>query len=256
MAKFTEQIDGMQWSYSRISAFEDCPYRWFMRYLDGIEYKDMFYASYGTFIHKIIDGFYKGEYSQDELASVFISKFKDEVKGYRPKTSTVQKYLEAGIDYFRNFKPFPFKVVATELEIEYEICGIPFIGYIDYLGEEDGNLIIVDNKSRDLKPRSKRKKPTKHDEELDKYLVQLYLYSAGVEQRYGKTPKYLCFNCFKSQTFIKEPFLEEKYEEAKKWAVDNIEKIRAEEAFPPNPDFFKCRWICGMSGECDYKFVE
>ena len=51
-------------------------------------------------------------------------------------------------------------------------------GVIDLVGRSDtGGLVIVDHKSRALKPRSKRKKPTKTNQELDEYLRQLYLYA-------------------------------------------------------------------------------
>ena len=93
-------------------------------------------------------------------------------------------------------------MVGVEKKVDFVVNGIPFVGYIDFLGEKDGDLYVVDNKSRILKPRSSRAKPTKADEELDAYLRQLYIYSAAVEEEYGKTPKSLCFNCFRDKLFI------------------------------------------------------
>ena len=43
-------IDDMVWSYSRIKAFVDCPYRFYLKYIRHIHGKEMFFASYGTFI--------------------------------------------------------------------------------------------------------------------------------------------------------------------------------------------------------------
>lgn len=34
-------IDDMVWSYSRIKAFEDCPYRWYLKYIKKFHGKDM-----------------------------------------------------------------------------------------------------------------------------------------------------------------------------------------------------------------------
>lgn len=34
-------IDDMVWSYSRIKAFEDCPYRWYLKYIKRFHGKDM-----------------------------------------------------------------------------------------------------------------------------------------------------------------------------------------------------------------------
>ena len=41
-------IDDMVWSYSRIKAFEDCPYRWYLKYIKKFHGKDMFFSSYGS----------------------------------------------------------------------------------------------------------------------------------------------------------------------------------------------------------------
>ena len=54
-------IDDMVWSYSRIKAFEDCPYRWYLKYIKRFHGKDMFFSSYGTFMHKLIELYHKGE---------------------------------------------------------------------------------------------------------------------------------------------------------------------------------------------------
>ena len=83
-------------------------------------------------------------------------------------------------------------------------------------------------------------------------LRQLYLYSVGIEQEYGILPDALCFNCFRSGVFIKEPFDKQKYEEAKQWAIDSIEKILETGEFEPNQNFFTCTYICGVHDHCEY----
>lgn len=245
-------IDDMVWSFSRLDSYGDCPYRWFLRYIKRHKETDKFYASYGSFMHKILERYYSGELTKDGMLSEFLLKFSDEVKGIRPKETTVQKYIEQGSEYLRNFQPLPFKMISVENKVEFDIDGIPFVGFIDFLGEEDGEYIIVDNKSRDLKPRSKRAKPTVKDRELDEMLKQLYIYSAAVYQKYGKYPKELCFNCFRTGTLIREPFNIEAYNSAIQWAKDRIEEISNDADFLPNQDFFACRYICGVSDDCIY----
>lgn len=44
-------IQEMTWSYSRIKAFDDCHYRWYLQYIRRLHGKDMFFASYGSFMH-------------------------------------------------------------------------------------------------------------------------------------------------------------------------------------------------------------
>lgn len=245
-------IDDMTWSYSRIGAFNDCPYRFFLRYIKQYKETDKFYASYGSFMHKLIERFYRGELTKNEMLITFLSDFSKEVRGVRPKDTTVQKYIEAGCEYLKGFSVFPFNMIEVEKRVEFTIGKYNFIGFIDYLGEMDGKIYIVDNKSRNLKPRSNRDKPTAKDKELDLMLRQLYIYSVAIEQEYGVLPEALCFNCFRAGVFIKEQFDKQKYEEAKQWALDSIEKISHAEDFEPNRDFFSCFYICGVSDHCEY----
>ena len=244
--------DGFVWSYSRIECFCDCPYRFFLKYFAGVKEKPLFYSSYGSFIHKLIEQYYKGALTKDEMVTRFLMDFSKEVRGTRPQESTVTKYIQCGCEYLRSFQPFRFNMIDVEKRVEFNIDGIPFVGVIDYLGEEDGELVIVDNKSRDLKPRSKRAKPTLKDQELDSMLKQLYIYSAAVKQEYGKLPKLLCFNCFRTGTFIEEPFNEDAYNAAIEWAKKQVEDIKDADDFYPQIDYFSCNFICGVDKECEY----
>lgn len=245
-------IEDMTWSYSRIKCFEDCPYRFYLKYISGCKEAPQFYASYGSFMHKLIEEFYKGIITKEEMLTKFLFGFQENVLGRRPQQSTVEKYIQLGIEYLKGFSPFPYNMVAVEKKVEFELRGKKFIGFIDYLGEKDGEYYIIDNKSRELKPRSGRKKPTVKDQELDEMLKQLYLYAAAVKQEYGKYPKALCFNCFKNQVFIEEPFSEEKFSETVEWFLKTIDDIADENDFLPYFDFFGCNYICGVNGECCY----
>ena len=245
-------IDEMVWSYSRLESFDDCPYRWFLKYIKHCKETDQFYATYGSFMHKLIEQYYRGELTKDEMLTRFLIDFKKEVRGLRPKQGTVEKYIECGRDYLASFQPFRFNMLDVEKRVEFDVDGLPFVGFIDYLGEENGEYVIVDNKSRDLKPRSKRAKPTVKDQELDTMLRQLYIYSAAVKQEFGKFPKLLCFNCFRTGVFIEEPFNEDAYNEAIAWAKKQVEYIKDEEDFTPYLDYFSCRFICGVNNDCDY----
>lgn len=245
-------IEDMVWSYSRIKCFEDCPYRFYLKYISGCKEVPQFYASYGSFMHKLIEEFYKGIITKEEMLTKFLFGFQESVIGRRPQQSTVEKYIQLGIEYLKGFAPFPYNMVAVEKKVEFELGGKKFIGFIDYLGEKDGEYYIVDNKSRELKPRSGRKKPTVKDQELDEMLKQLYLYAAAIKQEYGKFPNALCFNCFKNRVFIEEPFSEKTFSETIEWFLKTIDDIADENEFLPRIDFFGCNYICGVNGECCY----
>lgn len=78
------------------------------------------------------------------------------------------------------------------------------------------------------------------------------MYSTIIKDKYGKFPKYLCFNCFKNKEFIKEIFDITKYEKIMKEFDSEVDKIINAESFPPNIDYFSCKFICGVHNDCIY----
>lgn len=249
-------IEDMTWSYSRVTSFEDCPYQWFLQYIREDPKIDKFCATYGSFVHSLLEKYYKGEINKDGLYLEFLLGFQDNVKGDRPKESIVSKYIESGKTYFQNFSDFGMKVIAVEKKVNFEIDGYPFVGYIDLLCEtEGGELVIVDHKSANLKARSNRRKQTLKDKELDEKLRQLYLYATAVKDEFGRFPKYLCFNCFRNGNFIKEEFNEETYKDVCKQMIEDIKQIEITEDFCPRLDYFYCKYLCGQSDNCWYNEV-
>ena len=245
-------IEEMTWSYSRIECFKMCPYKFFRRYILGEKEEPRFYASYGSFVHKLLEEYYTGKTAKEDLKTKFLFGFTSEVEGRRPPGNVVGDYIRAGLEYFDTFEPFPYKQLGVEKMVNFEIGGYPFVGFIDFLGEKDGDIYLVDHKSRKLKPRSKRAKPTVADRELDTMLRQLYIYSKAVRDEYGRFPKALCFNCFANKEFIVEPFREDDYQKALDWARESIEEILDAESWLPNKEFFKCTNLCGISDGCEY----
>ena len=194
----------MTWSYSRLKAFESCKYYWFLRYIRNVKDLGGFYTTYGSFMHEILEMFYSGKLDKNQMLTEYFSRFFECVKGRRPSSKIVEKYILAGQTYLKCFEPLPLKPIWIEKKLSFELDGRHFVGVADFLGRSDEwGLCLVDNKSRDLKPRSTRKKPTAKDIELDDMLRQLYLYSIPVYEEFGAYPDYLCFNCFKTGVFIK-----------------------------------------------------
>lgn len=244
-------IGDMTWSYSRITTYENCPYCFYLKYIKKAKGIRHFFSDYGSFMHLIIQKYLDKELSKDELVGYYLTNFRKNVVGKAPNKSIFLNYFNQGIEYLKNIEEPTEEVIGIEKEVKFNIEDKEFIGYIDKVTVGDG-IRITDNKSRALKPRTKRKKPTKTDEELDKYLRQLYIYSISIYDEYKKFPKWLTFNCFRTLTEINEPFKEESFEETKKWALDTIEAITNEEQWKPNIEWFKCQNLCDMCKECEY----
>ncbi len=245
-------IQDMVWSYSRIKSFDDCPYRWYLRYIRRLKGKDLFFASYGSFMHKLIASYYEEGKTPKQLCDLYLCGFREQVCGNAPSPKIFENYFMGGLRYLQTITQLPCQPLAVEKRVDFRLDGIPFVGYIDLLGEKGGDLYIIDHKSRSLKPRSNRGKPTKTDTELDAYLTQLYLYAAAVQQEYGKLPKELCFNCFRKKLLITEPFDAKAFDTARQWFSGKVAEITKETDFKPNADFFKCRYLCEMQDNCEY----
>jgi hypothetical protein len=240
------------WSYSRLRTYEDCPYRWFLKYRLGLPEKQLFFASYGSFLHELLAQYFLGELPADELESAYLLGFRDHVPQYAPNATIFQRYFRDGLAYLHGFSPPPYNVLAVEQRVEFSVDGLSFLGFLDLVCERDGQLYILDHKSRALKPRSGRAKPTKTDLELDAYFRQLYLYAVAVQSVYGVLPTGLILNCFRVGRLIEEPFTEAGFLAAKTWACNRVAQIEFQTVFPPNAEFFKCRYLCEMQDHCEY----
>lgn len=246
-------ISQMTWSYSRIRCFEDCPYKFFLTYVKCCEEEKRFFASYGSFVHAILASYLNGELCKAELAQFYLMHFKEEVLGKAPSGKVFARYFDDGYRYFSDCEFNTEGILAVEEFRGFKIGEHSFVGVMDYVRQnKDGSLVLGDHKSKDLKPRTHKRKPTKSDKELDTYLEQLYLYCMPFKERFGKFPDFLEFNCFRTGTVITEPFSIETYKRV-------IEKFSAEPAsialnehWNPNIEYFKCKYLCGKSNSCEY----
>lgn len=215
----------------------------------------MFYANYGKYVHSLLARFYTGEIDREQALTEFLTNFHDEIKGVRPNDRVLGTYIEDAVNYLCLFKPLPFETVAVERKIDFSLGGKRFTAILDYIGRDsDGSLVIVDHKSRRLKQRN-GKKPTKHNLELDSMLRQLYLYSAALKAEFGELPKTLCFNCFRTNLLIQEPFKQDVYEKVIQETLETIRGIEDALMFAEDPAYFKCTWLCEVREQCDARFV-
>ena len=243
--EYSYLISLMTWSYSRLRAYEDCGYGFFLNYIEEEEETKHFYAEYGSLIHRILEQFYSGAITKEQALSMFMTGFvldlPDEVK-----PSIAENYYQQGKEYLSSLAMPKEKIVGVEERLNFKVGDYPFVGFVDLLLEDDG-LIIQDHKSRIL-----RMGTEKQNEEFDSFTKQLYLYSAGIKQRYGQLPKKLRFNCFRNGTLLEEVFNKNKYKETIQWALDTIKKIEQESTWKPSLEWFKCKYICGFSDSCEY----
>lgn len=228
MSSYQFIIDGMIWSFSRVKCYENCPKEFFMVYVEPHKKINNAFAEYGVFCHGLLEDYYKGKTELFELPDRYVNEYKNNVKTKFPKqfkTDLNKVYYDAGKTYFDNFDDDfrDYEVLGVEEKIDILICGYRFIGYIDLiLRDPDGNIIIVDHKSKSGFS-SKREK--------QEYLRQLYLYSLYVHEKYGQYPTKLCFNMFRANKLEEALFNEAELQETLQWFTTTIQKICEDEEF-------------------------
>lgn len=248
----------MTWSYSRVASFAECPYKWFLSYLyrddngSALRKRSGFFAEFGSYMHSILQMYLSGLLARERLSTYYVAHFRENVFSKAPNQKIYLNYFQQGFDYLESFT-FPHReVIGVEEKVDFTFADRSFTGFIDLISQDE-KLIITDHKSRALKPRSKRSKPTKQDAELDEYLRQLYVYSAAVKNKYGRYPDVLEFNCFRTQTMIQEPFDPKRFYAVEKWAGDTINSIVTNDKRGASPEYWRCNYLCDVCDHCEYK---
>ena len=252
-------VDGMRWSFSRLNSFKQCPYAWYEQYMNCNKGIGNFFSSYGSFMHKILEMYEKEELSLFELPMYYEEHFYEEVPEDAPPNQYVdikQSYYDKGFEYLNDISLIldDYEVLGVEKEIHFKISDCDCIGYIDLLlkNRKTGEIIVLDHKSASLKFKKSGEISKTDADHFEEFKNQLYLYSMAVIEEYGKVD-YLEWNMFRDQRHVKIQWKQEEYEKAIKWAEETLKKIREEEAWFPNPDFYYCHYICNQRQCCPYK---
>lgn len=244
----------MTWSFSRISAFESCPYKFFLTYIAPCDKVPLFFSSYGSFIHELLARYYGTQQGREDIVMEYLTGFQSHVVGKAPDTNIFSRYFQQGLSHLKGLTMPKQHILSVEEYVTFQVGNHPFVGYIDLLlqNPDTGAITIVDHKSHALKPRSTRGKYTKADAELDRYLRQLYLYAIAVEQSYGVLPSHLAFNCYRTGSLICEPFSLSAFQAARGWANQSVEHIIHAPSFHPCMDYYYCKYICDVHNSCEY----
>lgn len=229
MSNYSERLKNKRWSFSSVNSYENCPRGFYLNYIKSVKKVQNAFAEWGSFIHELLEHYYKGELEFFELSQVYKEEYDNHIKERFPPNKYVdlnESYKESGFGYLDNFEGLPdyYEVVAVEQEVNLVIEGYKFMGYIDLVirDKTDGKFIVYDHKS---------KSKFKNKKELSEYARQLYLYSIYIYETYGEYPKALTFNMFRAGEENSIVFDLNDYELAKQWFVSTIEKILTDEKF-------------------------
>lgn len=257
MSSYEFILDTMTWSFSRLTAFDQCKYGWKRHYIDCEDGENNFAAENGLAVHQTLEEYLNGKVEPWDLPSVYDEKFNELVVHDAPANKHVdiaeKTYTECR-EYFENFQGLDpkYEVLGVELQENFKIGDYDFVGFIDVLlrNKETGEITISDHKSHVFKFLKSGAVSKSDIPALETYKKQLYLYATNVLKKYGRVD-YLRWNLFRQQRDLVVPFKQGEFEAAKEWALDVIERIKAEEDFPEldAPDYY-CNNLCDYREEC------
>jgi putative RecB family exonuclease len=245
------------YSHSRLSTFEQCPYKYKLQYIDKIEpgVAQSIEAFLGSCVHEVLEKLYKDlmfekENSLEDLISylheVWEKNWDDSIVIVK-KEYTKDNYLKMGEKFIRSYynRYHPFtkgKTIALEdrILIRLDYQGKYLLqGYIDRLVESsDGFYEIHDYKTNSRLPLPRQIKSDR----------QLALYMIGVKNNYPDVKDVkLIWHFLAFDKEIDSTRTDKELELLKKETIALIDKIESEEKFEANTSFL-CDW-------CEYRPV-
>lgn len=238
-----------KYSYSRLTAFEQCPYQYYLTYIKPGNGKvdrgeDNAFAQFGSFAHRILEGYGRGELAEYELLGEYQKGYGENVTLDFPQNVFVEladSYYSDGEAFFADFDGFGDQsVIGVEEYFESLIDDFVLCGYVDLILRDQDGCITV----RDWKSASNIKKN-------DAKARQLYAYCMFVKEKFGRYPDFLEFGLFRKQKYVRFPFDITKYDETIQWIKNTVLAIRSCAEWPLNYNDFYCAHLCGHRSECE-----
>lgn len=248
----TYLLDVMDWSYSRINSYDQCPRMFYLTYILCKDKTDNAFAQWGTLAHSLLERYFSGNADVWDLSWLYKDEYPEAVTEPFPFPRIEESYYNRGLEYFDTFEgqlADEENVLAVEDRYTSQISGLPFIGIVDLILSNKSGLIVCDHKSRGR---------WKSREERRKYLRQLNLYAAHVKEEYGEWPRELWFNKFREGVLDRQPFDSGLFAEDTDWFKRSVDSIYKDETFPAKPDRFFCDNLCSVRAHCEHSafFIE
>jgi len=154
--KIFKKFNLLPFSPSRLNTFRNFPCGFVMRYIYGYDFPANEKMVRGSAIeHGLNYNFTKDGFYEDSLKAMFNyyddgTKFVLDQDKVKKERETLEPSFKIAFDCFTSdnltWKEGDF--VASQMEVETEILGIPFRGYVDFVFESDNLVTVIDLKSK------------------------------------------------------------------------------------------------------------
>lgn len=247
----------MTWSFSRLHAWEQCPYAFYLKYIEQRDGESNYYAANGKCMHEVFEAILTNQIPLDECTQCYADKY--DLICETTKQSTMDSTYEKCMDYLCTIDGIDlekYEILGVELKLDFNIGKYKFVGYADLVvkNKKSGEVILVDHKQA---THFMKKDGTPLKNQLENFLAyrhQMYIYCKGLKDCFGIDVNKIIWHHFKDNgelTII--PFEIDEYEETLQWAVNTIEKIKRDKKFLNKRSYVLCSSLCDYRNDCEYK---
>ena len=250
-------MDEKIYSHSKLCAFEQCPFKFKLRYIDKIRpiIEETIEAHLGHVVHETLEWIYntikenpQKELSLDDVITYYAIKWQESYSDdilIVKKELNARDYFNKGVEflanYFQEHAPFRDGTIECEKKVELELDENTKIqGFIDRLVHnlETGEYEIHDYKTANTLP---------SQEKMDNDR-QLALYSIAIKELYGQDKEIsLIWHYLAHNQKIKSKRTNEQLLKLKQETKQLIKEIESTKDFPFTPSIL-CNW-------CEYKEI-
>ena len=143
----TVNLSKKVWSYSSLKLYSQCPYAFYLRYVEDEPEQANAFAQVGSLVHSILERYFKGELYAFELADIFESEYDTAVTERFPFFNMYKSYTSKSLEYLRTFDGIDGEIVGVEQKLETAIGGYKFVGFADLILRDENGLHLIDHKS-------------------------------------------------------------------------------------------------------------
>lgn len=261
MSSYDFILDGIRFSYSSVSTFDNCAYSYKLSYIDAMPRINNFYAEYGTLVHQCFEQFFTKKLSAFELSDYYKNNYEEVVKTPAPVPpyGLDERYRAQGQEFFDNFN-FPiddYDVILVEDKIDFSLTeNIEFVAKPDLVLREKATqkTTLFDYKtSSPFREDKKTGREIVDNAKLNGYWKQMNIYAYAL-RNHKFTPIdeiTLWFPRSKRMETIQWSYNSE--QDTIKWLTDTLGKLKTEEVFPyNNSSQYFCDNLCSVRNFCEY----